>query len=41
MLYELRTKSRLGGGPVGEYIGFWGGPIKGYVTILVQGSYEL
>ena len=35
MLYELRTKSRLGGGPMKHYIGFfWGGPIKRYVTIV-------
>ena len=35
---ELRTKCRLGG-PTGDYIGFWGGPIKkGYTTNLVQGS---
>ena len=32
---ELRTKFRLGG-PKGDYIGFWGGPIKGYTTNLVQ-----
>ena len=36
--YDLRTKSRLGG-PIGDYIGFWGGPIKGYTTNLGQGSY--
>ena len=35
--YELRTKVRLGG-PIGEYIGFWGGPIKEYTRTLVQGS---
>ena len=28
------------GGPIEDYIGFWGGgPIKGYTTNLVQGSY--
>ena len=26
------------GGPIGDYIGFWGGPSKGYTTNLVQGS---
>ena len=26
-------------GPIGDYIGFWGGPIKGYTTNLVQGFY--
>ena len=29
------------GGPIGQYMGFWGGPIKAYITNLVQGSYEL
>ena len=29
------------GGPIGDYIGFWGGPIKRYTTKLVQGSYVL
>ena len=24
---------------MGDYIGFWGGPLKGYTTNLVQGSY--
>ena len=27
------------GGPIGDYVGFWGRPIKGYTTNLVQGSY--
>ena len=27
-------------GPIGEHIGFWGGPIKGYTTNLVQGTNE-
>ena len=26
------------GGPIMEYIGFWGGPTRGYTTNLVQGS---
>ena len=26
------------GGPIGNYIGFWGGPIEGCTTSLVQGS---
>ena len=29
MLHELRTKFRLGG-PIGDKLGFFGGPIKGY-----------
>ena len=29
------------GGIIGDYIRFWGGPIKGYTTNLVQGSYEV
>ena len=33
--YELLTKFRLGGEPIGDCIGFWGGPIKGYATNLV------
>ena len=39
-LYKLRAKFRLGegGGPIGEYIGCQGGPIKGFTTNLVQGS---
>ena len=37
-LYELRTKFRLGG-PIGDYIGSWEGPVKGYTTNLAQGSY--
>ena len=36
--YELRTKIRLGR-PLGDHIGFWGGPAKGYTTNLVHGSY--
>ena len=36
--HELRTKFNLGG-PIGDYLGFWGGPIKGYTTNLVQGSH--
>ena len=28
------------GGPIMEYIGFWGGPTRGYTTNLVQGSYK-
>ena len=36
-LGELRTKFKLGG-PIGDYIGFWGGPIKGYTASFVQGS---
>ena len=27
------------GSNTGDYIGFWRGPIKGYITNLVQGSY--
>ena len=27
------------GGLIGDYIGFWGGPIQGYATNLVQGSH--
>ena len=27
------------GGPIVDYLGFWVGPIKGYTTNLVQGSY--
>ena len=27
------------GGPIGDYIGSWLGPIKGYPTNLIQGSY--
>ena len=38
MNYELRTEFRLGA-PIGDYIGSWVGPIKGYTTHLVQGSY--
>ena len=38
-MYELRAKVRLGG-PIGDFIGFWGGPITGYSTNLVQGSYS-
>ena len=35
MSYEVN----LGwGGPIEDYIGFSGGPIKGYTTSLVQGS---
>ena len=26
------------GRPTEDYIGFWGGPMKGYITNLVQGS---
>ena len=26
--------------PIRDYIGFLGGPLKGYTTNLVQGSYE-
>ena len=29
------------GGPIGDYIGFWGGTSKGYTTNLVQGSYTV
>ena len=29
------------GEPIGDYIGFWGGPITGYTTNLVQGSHNL
>ena len=29
------------GGPIGDYIEFWGGPIKGDTTNLVQGSYRV
>ena len=37
MSYELD----LGwGGSIGDYVGFWGGAIKGYTTNLVQGSYK-
>ena len=25
------------GEPIGDYVGFWGGPIKRYTTHLVQG----
>ena len=39
LLHELRTKFRLGG-PIGDYIGCWGRPIKGYTTNLVQGSHQ-
>ena len=28
------------GGPIRDYIGFWGGPMKGYSTNLVQGSFR-
>ena len=28
-----------GGGPIGDHIGFWGGPILGYTTNLVQGPH--
>ena len=38
-LYELWTHFRLGG-PIGDYTGVWEGPIKGYTTNLVQGSYR-
>ena len=27
-------------GPIIDYIGFWRGPMKGYTTNLVQGSYS-
>ena len=27
------------GGPIGDYIAFWGGPMKVYATNLVPGSY--
>ena len=38
----MRYGQNLGwGGPIGEYIGFWGGPIKGNTTNLVQGSYRM
>ena len=36
-LCKLGTQFRFGG-PVGEYIGFLGGPNKGYTTNSVQGS---
>ena len=36
--HELRTEFRLGG-PIGDYIGFWRGPIKGYTTNLIQYSH--
>ena len=29
------------GGPIGDYIGFWGGSIKEYTTNAIQGLYEL
>ena len=29
------------GGPIGDYIGFGGGPIKGYTTSRIQGSYRV
>ena len=29
------------GRSIGGYIGFWGGPMKGYAANLVQGSYHL
>ena len=39
---QLRTKFRFRGlGFIGEHIGFWGGPIKGYITNLVQGSMRI
>ena len=28
------------GGPIGDYIGFWGGPIQGHTTNFVQSSYK-
>ena len=28
------------GGPIGDDIGFWGGPVKGYTVNSVWGSYE-
>ena len=43
-LQELRTQSRLGETyrvlGLGDYVGFWGGPITRYITNLVQGSHE-
>ena len=39
---ELRTKFRVGRGPIGDYLRFLGvGPMKGYTTDLVQGAYEV
>ena len=29
------------GGPIGDNIGLWGGPVKGYTTNVVQGSLAL
>ena len=31
----------LGWEPIGDYVGFWGRPIKGDTTNLVQGSFRV
>ena len=38
--HELWAENLGWGGPIGDYRGFWGGPVKGYAANLVHGSHR-